>query len=122
MTKDQKQQVQAMRVLGFTDEEITDVLETDKRIDRGEKLFELPDELKAGAKKARQADRKPTTYDFSKRERKPNDSKRAIIAALAECAESLADNGEVNVTNIEREFLFIANGVKYKVVLSAPRT
>lgn len=122
MTKDQKQQVQAMRVLGFTDEEITDVLETDKRIDRGEKLFELPDELKAGAKKARQADRKPTTYDFSKRERKPNDSKRAIIAALAETARELADSGEVDITNIEREMLFIANGVKYKIVLSAPRS
>ena len=122
MTKDQKQQVQAMRVLGFTDEEITDVLETDKRIDRGEKLFELPDELKAGAKKARQADRKPTTYDFSNRERKPNDSKRAIIAALAETARELADSGEVDITNIEREMLFVANGVKYKIVLSAPRS
>ena len=122
MTKDQQQQVQAMRVLGFTDEEITDVLETDKRIDRGEKLFELPDELKAGAKKARQADRKPTVYDFSKRERKPNDSKRAIIAALAETARELADSGEVDITNIEREMLFIANGVKYKIVLSAPRS
>lgn len=122
MTKDQKQQVQAMRVLGFTDEEITDVLETDKRIDRGEKLFELPDELKAGAKKARQADRKPTTYDFSKRERKPNDSKRAIIAALAETARELADSGEVDITNTEREMLFVANGVKYKIVLSAPRS
>lgn len=115
-------QIGAMRVLGMTDEEIADVLESDKRIDRGEKLFELPDELKAGAKKARQAPRKQTTYDFSKRERKPNDSKRAIISALVECAESLADEGAVTVTNIEREFLFTANGVKYKVVLSAPRT
>lgn len=122
MTKDQQQQVQAMRVLGFTDEEITDVLETDKRIDRGEKLFELPDELKAGAKKARQADRKPTVYDFSKRERKANDSKRAIIAALAETARELADSGEVDITNIEREMLFVANGIKYKIVLSAPRS
>lgn len=122
MTKDQKQQIQAMKVLGMSDKEIADVLETDKRIDRGEKLFELPDELKAGAKKARQADRKPTVYDFSKRERKPNDSKRAIIAALAETARELADNGEVDVTNIEREMLFVANGVKYKIVLSAPRS
>ena len=41
MTKDQKEQVRAMRVLGMTDEEIADVLECDKRIDKGEKLFEL---------------------------------------------------------------------------------
>lgn len=122
MTKDQQKQIQAMRALGMSEAEITDVLETDKRIDRGEKLFELPDELKAGAKKARQADRKPTVYDFSKRERKPNDSKRAIIAALADTARELADNGEVEVTNIEREMIFVANGVKYKIVLSAPRS
>lgn len=115
-------QVVAMRQLGFTDEEIADVLESDRRIDKGEKLFELTADQKQAEKKMRQADRKPTIYEFSKRERKPNDSKRAILSALVECAESLADNGEVNVTNIEREFVFIANGVKYKVVLSAPRT
>lgn len=115
-------QIIAMRKLGMSEEEIADILETDKRIDKGEKLFELSADQKQAEKKMRQADRKPTVYDFSKRERKPNDSKRAIISALVECAESLADEGAVNVTNIEREFLFTANGVKYKVVLSAPRT
>jgi hypothetical protein len=114
--------VSHMLNLGITRAEAEQLIEDDKRIDRGEKLFELPDELKAGAKKARQADRKPTTYDFSKRERKPNDSKRAIIAALAETARELADSGEVDITNIEREMLFVANGVKYKIVLSAPRS
>ena len=39
-------------------EEAKQVLEMDKRIDRGEQLFELPPELEAGAKKARRADRK----------------------------------------------------------------
>lgn len=122
MTKDEKRQVQAMRGLGFSDEEIADVLESDKRIDKGEKLFELNADQKQAEKKMRQADRKPTVYDFSKRERKANDSKRAIIAALAETARELADSGEVDITNIEREMLFVANGVKYKIVLSAPRS
>ena len=121
MTKDQKEQVRAMRVLGMTDEEIADVLECDKRIDKGEKLFELTAEQDKASKQARQADRKPTNYEFKPRERKANDSKRAIINALVDCAKDLSDNGEVDVTNIEREFLFTANGVKYKVVLSAPR-
>lgn len=121
MTKDQKEQVRAMRVLGMTDEEIADVLDCDRRIDKGEKLFELSAEQEQASKKARQADRKPTNYEFKPRERKPNDSKRAIINALVDCAKELADGGEVDVTNIEREFLFTANGVKYKVVLSAPR-
>ncbi len=122
MTKDEKRQIQAMRELGFSDEEIADVLESDKRIDKGEKLFELTADQKQAEKKMRQADRKPTVYDFSKRERKANDSKRAIIAALAETARELADSGEVDITNIEREMLFVANGVKYKIVLSAPRS
>ena len=111
-----------MKKLGFSDEEIVDILLTDKRIDRGEKLFELADDLKAGAKKARQAERKKTTvYEFTKRERKPNDSKREIINALAETARTLADNGEIDISNIEREINFVANNVKYKIVLSAPR-
>ena len=121
MTKDQKEQVRAMRVLGMTDEEIADVLDCDRRIDKGEKLFELSAEQEQASKKASQADRKPTNYEFKPRERKANDSKRAIINALVDCAKELADSGEVDVTNIEREFLFTANGVKYKVVLSAPR-
>lgn len=122
MPKVEKSQIQAMRELGFSDEEIADVIACDERIDKGEKLFELNAEQKQAQKKMRQADRKPTVYDFSKRERKPNDSKRAIIAALAETARELADNGEVDITNIEREMLFVANGVKYKIVLSAPRS
>ena len=47
-----------MKALGMSDEEIADVLRTDKEIDRGAKLFELDPELEAGAKKARRADRK----------------------------------------------------------------
>ena len=35
------EQIKAMQNLGMTDEEIADVLECDKRIDKGEKLFEL---------------------------------------------------------------------------------
>ena len=114
-------QIEALRKLGLTNAEIQQVLEDDKRIDKGEKLFELSAEQEKASKQARQADRKPTVYEFKPRERKANDSKRAIINALVDCAKELSDNGEVDVTNIEREFLFTANGVKYKVVLSAPR-
>ena len=34
-------QIDALKKLGLTDEEIADVLATDKKIDKGEKLFEL---------------------------------------------------------------------------------
>ena len=114
-------QVEAMRKLGMSEEEIADVLESDKRIDKGEKLFELDPELEKGAKKARQADRKPTAYNFQKRERKADTGKRDLISALVGAVAPLAD-GKVEVTNIEREFVFTVDGRKYKVVLSAPRS
>ena len=114
-------QIEAMRKLGMTDEEIKDVLEADKRIDKGEKLFELTYEQKQAEKKARQADRAPTVYKFQKRERKANNDKRTIINALDEALCQIADK-QTEITNAEREIIFHFNGVKYKVVLSAPRS
>ena len=109
-------QVQAMRKCGMTEDEILDVLNADKEIDRGAKLFELDEELQAGAKKARRADR----TDIPKpRERKPNEDKQTLLHLL-QCG--LGDDvADLVVTNQEREFLFTYNGTKYKVVLSAPR-
>ena len=97
-------------------EEAEQVLADDKRIDKGEKLFELPEELKAGAKKARQAPRKVTAYNFTKRERKENSEKRELLAQFAGCVEN------VEILNPEREFVFTHNGTKYKIVMSCPRS
>ena len=109
-------QVQAMRKCGMTEDEILDVLNADREIDRGAKLFELDAELQAGAKKARRADRTDTPKP---RERKPNEDKQTLLHLL-QCG--LGDDvADLVVTNQEREFLFTYNGIKYKVVLSAPR-
>ena len=40
-----------MRLLDISEEEAVAMLEEDKRIDRGEKLYELPPELAGSAKK-----------------------------------------------------------------------
>ena len=110
-------QVQQMLKLGMTEEEILDVLRTDKEIDQGQKHFELAEELKPGAKKARRADRTDTPKP---RERKPNEDKQTLLHLL-QCG--LGDDvADLVVINQEREFLFTYNGIKYKVVLSAPRT
>jgi hypothetical protein len=121
-------QVTNLRKLGLTDEEIADVLATDKEIDQGAKHFELAEELKPGAKKARRADRTDTPKP-AHRERKPNEDKRfllsALIWAMTTDIEQPGDNvlaTDVEIINSEREFLFTYNGIKYKVVLSAPRT
>lgn len=118
-------QLEALRKLGLSEEEIADVLATDKRIDQGEKLFTLDPTLEAGAKKARRADRTDTPKP---RERKPNEDKRFLIDALVWAVttdiEQAGDNvlaTDVEIINPEREFLFTYNGTKYKVTLSAPR-
>ena len=106
-----------MKVTNSTREEILDMLDCDKRIDRGEKLFELDDELKAGAKKARQADRKTTPV---KREKKEDADKQTLVDAMFKAVLPMADSYEV--TNAEREFLFMYKGKKYKVTLACPRS
>lgn len=118
-------QIEALRKLGLSEDEIADVIATDKEIDRGAKLFELAPELQAGAKKARQADRTDTPKP---RERKPNEDRRflidALVWAMTTDIEQAGDNvlaTDVEIINPEREFLFTYNGIKYKVVLSAPR-
>ena len=111
-------QVEKMRKLGLTDTEIADVLAIDKEIDRGAKHFELAEELKPGAKKARRADRTDTPKKVV-RERKEDNEKRRIMNALAFAIDHY---GTPEIINPEREFLFTYNGRKFKVILSCPRT
>ena len=102
--------------------EAKEVLEMDKRIDRGEKLFELPPELEAGAKKARRADRKKV--ENVKRERKPDEDKRELIQYLESSLEDAypdLDLDDITITNPERELEFIYNGIKYRLTLMRPR-
>ena len=108
----------ALKNLGLTDEEIADVIETDKRIDKGEKLFELDEELEKGAKKARFAGH-CNGYTRTKREKKADPEKGKLIADLLD-GIPYAEN--VEILNREREFTFEYKGKKYKVVLSCPRT
>lgn len=106
-----------MKLTNSTREEVLDMLDCDKRIDRGEKLFELDEELKAGAKKARQAERKATP---AKREKKEDADKQTLLNAMFQAVLPMCDTYEV--TNAEREFLFTYNGKKYKVTLACPRS
>lgn len=109
----------AMRKLGMSEAEIAAVLADDDRIDHGEKLFELPDELKAGAKKARQAERKAPTAPV-KREKKINNEKLFIIDLLTQALAPEVDK-PIEVVNPEREFTFEYNGKKYRITLAQPR-
>lgn len=106
-----------MKSLNISREEAIEVMEEDKRIDRGEKLYELDPELEKGAKKARQADRKANT---TKREKKPKPEKEEICSAMMDGLRELGvENFEI--INPEREFIFHKDGTKYKVTLACPR-
>lgn len=109
--------IENLKRLGLTDEEVAEVLETDRRIDKGEKLFDLPPDLADGAKKARNAGN-CSGYTKTAKERKADLDKGKLIADLID-GIPYADNFEI--TNPEREFLFTYKGRKFKVVLSAPR-
>ena len=116
------EQVNAMRRLGMTEEEIEQVIADDKRIDKGEKLFELSAEQEKASKQARKADRKPTVYNLDntegKRNKKADATKAEIMQKLLDCF----DEYEPQVINAEREFTFTYNERKFKIVLSAPRS
>lgn len=112
-------QAERMRKQGYTEEEIADMLKCDREIDRGADLFPLSADLEQGAKRARRADRTDTPKK-AVRERKPNEDKQTLLHLL-QCG--LGDDvADLAVVNPEREFLFTYNGIKYKVVLSAPRS
>lgn len=115
-----------MNTLGITREEAIQLIADDEEIDHMTRTNDidgdLTEEQRKSAKKARQADRKPTVYKFdtTKRKRAENTGKRFLIDEIKKCLENAgADNLEV--TNPEREIVFMSEGTKYKIVLSAPR-
>lgn len=112
-----------METLDISEQEAIQVINDDNAIDHGAKLFELDPEQKKVEKKMRQADRKVTAYKFPKKERKANEPKRKIIQTLSDALiqAGMVEDDSLHIENVEREFLFTFEGVKYKIVLSAPR-
>lgn len=115
-----------MSTLGITREEAIQLIADDEEIDRMTRTSDIDGDLTAeqrkSAKKARQADRKPTVYKFdtTKRKRAENTGKRFLIDEIKKCLEN-AGADSLEVTNPEREIVFMSEGTKYKIVLSAPR-
>lgn len=113
-------QEQAMRRLGFTDEEIASIREYDAKVDAGEDPAPLTPEQEKASKEARAIGQKTKgNYQFTQRERKADEPKRELMEAFTQCAEGIGE--QVKVTNPEREMEFVYNGKKYRLTLSAPR-
>jgi len=123
----EKQILKCMEQLGMTRDEAIALLQEDAEIDRMTSVKEINGDLtkeqQKVAKEAKSAGKKPTVYKFdtSKRKRKENTSKRNLIEVVRSALEN-AGCSEIEIPNIEREIVFQADGVKYKIVLSAPRT
>ena len=130
MPKPTKKQIESMRKLGFTDEEIEDVIKADDAIDHGEKVdFDLDPEKEKEAKKyIKSGTRKaPVNYQLDntggKRSRKENPTKNAIITEIAKFLEETSENACENVVivNKERQIAFTIGENSYELTLVQKR-
>lgn len=116
-----------MNILHLSREEAIELMKEDEKIDKMTTSAEINSDLTTeqvkAAKEARKADRKRTVFKFdvSKRPKKENPDKRFLIESLRASIENVG-GADIEVTNIERELIFNFNNVKYKIVLSAPRS
>lgn len=111
-----------MKSLDITQEQAEDIIECDKRIDKGEKLFELSQEERQ-VERAMKQTRSVDAYGKTRtREKKEDTDKKAIVSVVADALQGAFEVAELEVGNTERELTFKVNGRKFKIVLSAPRT
>lgn len=123
-----------MKSLEVTREEALEVWMDDHDIDAGKvKPFDLDPTKQKVVKEMTKATRKPANYSLEgakKRERKPNEEKRALIAAIASYMEDFHRNDEedlvsqvnlVEIANPEREITFKIGEKCYSLTLTLHR-
>ena len=112
-----------MKNLGISEQEALEVLQADRQIDRGEKLFESTPEQKKAQKKAKNSGTKTVdAYGKEKTREKKIDLQK--LSLMGQIMRTMTENGakDLEIINSEREVAFTVNGKRYKVVLSCPRT
>lgn len=117
-----------MDTLGCTEQEARELAEYDRAIDKGEKNLDYDltvEQQKVAQTMTRTGTRKmkETGLRLTKRERKPNELKGAIISAfatfLAQTDEFSAEN--VEITNKERVIAFECGGERFELTLTQKR-
>ena len=107
-----------MKSLGISEQEAIELIEDDKRIDKGEKLFELTEEQKKVAKKMKNSTRAVDAYGKTRtRERKENPTKRMVIELLVECLRNSGEVDNIDVENAEKIINFTIGENTYKLDL-----
>ena len=106
-----------IKTLDISEAEAREILLYDEDVDKGKKTdFDLTPEQEKETRKYRQADRKQTAFNFSKRERKPDLEKQQIIAEIADFL-SENDNYDVSIVKNEREISLIVGSNDYSITL-----
>lgn len=131
-------QLTAMRKLGYSDEDIQQMLADDKRVDRGEILeWDMSaEEHKKAMKFANVTDKKPKTeeksakkgataynFDTSTKKRKENPTKANIIAELATflLQNATFEPENVEIANKERQITFKIGDTAFDLTLIQKR-
>ena len=110
-----------MKNLGVSKEEALEIIECDKAIDRGERVyFDLDPEAEKQAKKYANTGTRQTNGQKTERKRKENPTKATIIA---EISEFLTEKGYemVEITNKERQIAFKVGENAYELTLVQKR-
>ena len=106
-----------MKTLNISEVEAREILAYDEDVDKGKKTeFDLTPEQEKSTRKYRQAERKQTAYNFTKRERKPDLEKRQIIEEIANFL-SEKDGFDVSIIKKEREISLIVGSNDYSITL-----
>lgn len=108
-----------MQNLGISRDEAIALIDDDRAIEKGEKMdFDLSPEQEQASKKARKASgKKPTVYNFEKRKRKENATKRELVNKIYELFKDM--NAEI--TNPERVIAFSIGEDNFEVILQQKR-
>lgn len=111
-----------MRILGITEEEAQELIKYDKAVDHNEKTpYDLTPQQEKDIKQYRRAERKPTVYNFSKRERKADAIKGNLIQNLKNALERIDGITNIQVVNAEKLITFSFNDDNFDLDLRKKR-
>lgn len=118
--KDKKQVKLLMKCLDITEQEAIQVLNDDKAIDKGEKLFEQTPEQKANSKKYTKVgiktNKKPD--NMTDKPKKIDKNKLDTFDLFVNFAK---ENGTVEIVKENAEFTVLINEQKYRIKLTKAR-
>ena len=121
--------IEACRKLGMSEEEIQEMLDEDKRIDRGEVMdWDLSEEEHKKAMKYANSDekkrQKPAESNNTRKKRKENPTKEGIISKIFTflCGLSEFSVENVEILNKERKVMFKIGEDWYSFTLTKHRT